>query len=261
MKATWRAGDRLGGRVQHAYCSRRTHEAARICLLGAGLLLASLALRPRSSSGIFTGVDASNNATSGYLGAGCAFGKGLYDPGWHVRAVGSLGRYDYRGTLFGTGSDLAKTFDGEAGYTAALLGHQFRAQSLFLKLFAGIEGEDQRISPHDPQNSVQGSAVGLKLCGRNLARLLTALVPVARRLLWHGVSAILESCRLSVWPALTLGLEGGALGNQEYEAGRGGGLLRLDLRAVELTQSGGFTGNYLEDDPSGYASLGLYRAF
>jgi hypothetical protein len=97
------------------------------------------------------------------LGAGFAFGKGLYDPGWHVRAVGSLGRYDYRGTLFGTGSDLAKTFDGEAGYSAALLGYRFRAQSLFLKLFAGIEGEDQRISPHDPQNSVQGSAVGLKL--------------------------------------------------------------------------------------------------
>src|SRR5262249_35305154 len=43
MKATWRAGDHLGGRVQHAYCSRRTHEAARICLLGARLLLASLA--------------------------------------------------------------------------------------------------------------------------------------------------------------------------------------------------------------------------
>jgi len=53
---------------------------------------------------MFTGVDASNNATSGYLGAGFAFGKGLYDPGWHVRAVG--------------GSDLAKTFDGEAGYSA-----------------------------------------------------------------------------------------------------------------------------------------------
>src|SRR5262245_621119 len=39
--------------------------------------------------------------TSGYLGAGYAFGKGLYEAGWHVRAVGALGRYDYQGTLFG----------------------------------------------------------------------------------------------------------------------------------------------------------------
>ena len=35
----------------------------------------------------------------------------------------------------------------------------------------------------------------------------------------------------------------------------------MDLRNVEITVSGGFTGNYLEDEPSGYASLGVYRAF
>ena len=58
-----------------------------------------------------------------------------------------------------------------------------------------------------------------------------------------------------------LGLEGGALGNEEYDAGRGGGFVRVNLRRVEMTLSGGFTGNYLEDDPSGYVTLGLYRAF
>ena len=31
--------------------------------------------------------------------------------------------------------------------------------------------------------------------------------------------------------------------------------MRADLRAVEVTLSGGFTGNYLEDEPSGYVSL------
>jgi hypothetical protein len=67
---------------------------------------------------IFTGLEASNNAISGYLGAGYAFGKGLYEPGWRVRAVGALGRYDYRGTLFGSGADLSTTFDGEASYGA-----------------------------------------------------------------------------------------------------------------------------------------------
>ena len=63
---------------------------------------------------IFTGLEASNNAISGYLGAGYAVGKGLYEPGWRVRAIGSLGRYDYRGTLFGAGADLSTTFDGDA---------------------------------------------------------------------------------------------------------------------------------------------------
>ena len=53
------------------------------------------------------------------MGAGYAFGKGLYESGWLVCAVGSLARYDYQGTLFGAGSDLATTFDGEASYGAA----------------------------------------------------------------------------------------------------------------------------------------------
>ena len=57
------------------------------------------------------------------------------------------------------------------------------------------------------------------------------------------------------------GLEGGALGNGEYDAGRGGGFVKANLRSLELTLSGGFTGNYLEDEPSGYVSLGVYRAF
>jgi hypothetical protein len=57
--------------------------------------LASAAAQDPHSE-IFTGLEASNNAISGYLGAGHAFGKGLYERGWRVRAVGALGRYDYR---------------------------------------------------------------------------------------------------------------------------------------------------------------------
>ena len=146
----------------------RTREAARITVLGAGLLVASLisAAAQDPHSEIFTGLEASNNAISGYLGAGYAFGKGLYERGWRVRAVGALGRYDYRGTLFGAGADLGKTFDGEASYGAALIGYQFRTQALFLKLFAGVEAEDQSIK-RDSENSVQGGAVGLKLAAES----------------------------------------------------------------------------------------------
>src|SRR5262245_18588990 len=114
--ATKRYGARvftLGSRVDHADSVRLTREAARICVLGAGLLLASLASAAAQDphSEIFTGLEASNNAVSGYLGAGYAFGKGLYERGWPVSAVGALGRYDYQGTLFGAGRDLGTIFD------------------------------------------------------------------------------------------------------------------------------------------------------
>jgi hypothetical protein len=55
------------------------------------------------------------------------------------------------------------TFDGEDAFLSALVGYQFRPGRLIVKLFAGIEAEDQHIVPHDPHNSVQGSELGLRL--------------------------------------------------------------------------------------------------
>jgi hypothetical protein len=255
----------LGGRVHHVWGSRLTREAARIGLLGAGVILASInpvaAQDPHTE--ISTGLEASNNAVSGYLGAGYAFGKGLYERGWRVRAVGSLGSYDYRGTLFDGDAGVGTNFDGNASYGAALVGYQVRAESVIVKLFAGVEAENQRISPHDPDNSVQGSAVGLKFVAESWADLSPLWFLSADAAYGTAFQQYWSLVRIGrrVGPLLSLGLEGGALGNEEYNAGRGGGFVRAKLRAVEITLSGGFTGNYLEDEPSGYVSLGVYRAF
>jgi hypothetical protein len=238
-------------------------------MLAVGLFASALTV-PQAQAGpadpsieIFTGLEATDNAVSGYLGFGYAFGKGLYESGWRVRAVGSLGAYDYQGTLFGRGSDLATTFDGQSTFGAAMLGYQFRANSLFLKLFAGIEGEDQNISPRDPNNSVQGSAVGARFVAETWYEVsplwfasLDASYGTAFQQYWSRARL---GYRLR--PRLALGIEGGALGNEEYDAGRGGGFAKLNIRGLEVTLAGGFSGNYLEDEPSGYVSLGVYRAF
>jgi hypothetical protein len=212
---------------------------------------------------IFTGLEASNNTVSGYLGGGYAFGKGLYEQGWRLRAVGAFGRYDYQGTLFGRGADLDTTFDGEASYGAVLLGYQFRRERLTLKLFAGVEAEDQDISPRDPENAVQGSAVGLRLQAESWLDLSASWFASADAAYGTAFQEYWSLARIGrrLGPRVSVGLEGGALGNEEYDAGRGGGFMRVNLRALEMTLSGGFTGNYLEDEPSGYVSLGLYRAF
>jgi hypothetical protein len=256
----------VGGCVQQVGCMRlRASEAVRAIVVGAALLSAPVAhAEPNEPHAeIFTGIEASNNAISGYLGGGYAFGKGLYEPGWRLRAVGSIGRYDYQGTLFGGGADPATTFDGVGSYGAALLGYQFRRHALFVKLFAGVEAEDQQITPHDPDNSVQGSAVGLKLLAESWLDVspktflsLDASYGTAFQEYWS-----LARIGRRLGPKLSLGLEGGAQGNEEYDAGRAGGFVRLNLGGIEMTLSSGFTGNYLEDEPSGYVSLGLYRAF
>ncbi len=42
-----------------------------------------------------------------------------------------------------------------------------RDATSLLKLFAGAEAEDQDISPRDPSNSVQGSAVGFRIAAES----------------------------------------------------------------------------------------------
>jgi Cellulose biosynthesis protein BcsS len=211
----------------------------------------------------FTGFESSDNYTSGYVGGGYAFGKGLYEPGFRLRAVGSFGGYHYDGALLSGGTYVPTRFDGEAFFGAALAGYQFRPGRAFVKLFAGIEAEDQDITPFDPNNSVQGSELGLRLLAETWLDISPRLFLSADAS--YG-TAFQEYCSLMrlgyrVRPRLSLGIEGGALGNEEYDAGRGGGFARVDFRAMELTLSGGFTGNYLEDEPSGYLALGVYRNF
>ncbi len=212
----------------------------------------------------FTGFELSDNYASGYVGGGYAFGKaGLYGPGWRLRAVGAYGPYHYDGILRSGDADLPTRFDGEAAYLAALLGYQFQPGRAIVKLFAGIEAEDQRIVPFDPNNSVQGSALGLKLQAEGWLDLSERVFLSADAAYGTAFQQYWTLARLGyrLRPRLSLGLEGGALGNEEYDSGRGGGFVRLTFRNFESTLSGGFTGNYLEDDPSYYFALGLYRPF
>jgi hypothetical protein len=181
---------------------------------------------------IFTGVEASDNYASGYVGAGTALGKGLYEPGFMLRAVGSFGRCHYDGTLLTDGAYVPTTFDGEDAFL-------------------------------DPNNAVQGSEIGLRLATETWLDISPRLFVSANAS--YG-TAFQEYCALArvgfrVRPRLALGVEGGTLGNEEYNAGKGGGFVRLDVRNIEFTLSGGFTGNDLEDQPSSYVALGVYRPF
>jgi hypothetical protein len=119
----------LGGRVHHAYRLRPTPEAAR----GAGLLLASLA-QPRPKILTPKSLPGSMRATTPSVVIWAPVTPSARDSsskdGASARAVGSLGRYDYWGTLFGGGSDLSTTFDGEASNGATLLGYQVHTPAI-----------------------------------------------------------------------------------------------------------------------------------
>ena len=69
--------------------------------------------------------------------------------------------------------------------------------------------------------------------------------------------------RLGRWitTRISVGIEGGALGNDEYDSGRGGGFLRYYLDKIDLTVSGGVSGNYYGQNTGGYAAFGFYTKF
>jgi Cellulose biosynthesis protein BcsS len=163
-----------------------------------------------------------------------------------------LGGYDYRGTLFGAGSDLGTTLDGEASYGSALLGYQFRTQVLFLKLFAGVEAEDQSNTPRDPENSVRGSAIGLKLAAGSWFDLFRRSGSSASMLRTE-----LRFSNIGAWRGRAIALGHASRSGLKAARSAMSNTTRANLSAVELTLSGGFTGNYLEDEPSGYVSLGM----
>jgi len=113
--------------ITHIVCDR--HRRRR----GAGLLLASLA-QPRPKILTPKSLPGSMRATTPSVVIWAPVTPSARDSsskdGASARAVGSLGRYDYWGTLFGGGSDLSTTFDGEASNGATLLGYQVHTPAI-----------------------------------------------------------------------------------------------------------------------------------
>ncbi|MEG6508683.1 cellulose biosynthesis protein BcsS [Methyloligella sp. 2.7D] len=212
---------------------------------------------------IFSGFGVNGNSAAGYLGAGTAFGSSLWQPGFRGRIVGAYGGYNYDGTLAAPGGRQSVTFDGNNTYGAALLGYQFQPGRAVVKLFAGIEAEDQDISPRDPNNSVQGSAVGLRVQAESWFDLSARSFVTLDASYGTAFQEYWTASRLGfrLRPKLAVGLEGGAQGNREYNAGRGGAFVQLQLPRVEVIAASGVTGDYLERQGSAYFTLNLYRAF
>jgi Cellulose biosynthesis protein BcsS len=139
------------------------------------------------------------------------------------------------------GGYVPTTFDGEDAFLSALVGYQLRNGRLITKLFVGIEAEDQHIVPHDPNNSVQGTALGLRLEQETWFDISPRFYLSADAS--YGTAfqeyRALTRAGFRARPRFALGLEGGAIGNEEYDAGRAGGFVRMNFGDTEFTLSGG----------------------
>lgn len=212
---------------------------------------------------VFGGVETANNYTGIYAGGGYAFGAGFGAPGWRLRTVAAWSPYDYDGALFDGAAYRRTAFKGEAAFLTVQAGYEFHQGRTVARAFAGIEAADQTITPFDPGNSVQGTELGLRLTVETWTDISDRWFLSADGAYGTAFQEYWQLTRIGcrVGPIFAVGLEGGVLGNQEYDAGRGGAFVRGAFKAFEATVSGGFTGDYLLSDPSGYLAVGLYRKF
>ena len=210
---------------------------------------------------VFSGVDVTSNSVFGYFGGVWAPGRDVTQQGLRLKVLGGTGGYDYTTTLPGlTG---ASSVGGDVDLLQLMAGYQWQHGNWTMKTYLGFAVEDHDLKPNDPANSVRGSkagAIGQVEIWRNLGA--SAFVSIDA-----SYSTVFESYfaqgRLGkrISKRISFGVEGAALGNEEYESGRGGGFMRLHLGQVDLTLSGGISGNHYGDDTGGYGSLGFYSRF
>jgi len=210
---------------------------------------------------VFSGSGLTSNSSFNYAGGVWALGHAVSSPGFRIKALGGFGDYVYDGSVPLSGGIIPARFNGDVLLGELLAGRLWGRGEWTLKTYAGIEYARHDISPDDPSNQVQGSKWGGKLQLETWRNLGTASFFSLDASYGSAFGDYWVQARLGrrVAKKLTVGLEAGGLGNEAYDAGRGGAFLRFHLDSMDFTLSGGVTGDYLNDETGGYVSFGMYR--
>lgn len=226
------------------------------CLAGSALSIAFLSssspahaqfagLPPPFFSGTaeaWAGVDTTRNSWSSYAGFNWApFGK-LVDAGWRMRLAGGYGEYRYEG---GT---PRQSIYGTSAFADLLAGYQMAFGDLTLKAFAGATFDGHLLDPFDEGNPVNGAATGAKVVLESWLNLSPSAWLQLDGAYATAHAGYTTRARIG-WRAtrsISVGLEGGAFGNEASQSGRGGAFVRYEWLAGELSLSGGVSGDIAE---------------
>ena len=197
----------------------------------------------------WTGFAATENSFYLYSGATYAPFDTLATTGFRIRVMAGYGGYYYDGVVNIAGQILPVTFTGETYAAEGFLGYQFRYGAWTGKLFAGIDHQQHIITPFDPSNVVTGVATGVKAIIENWINFGAFGVNAWTSLdgsystAFNSYNVQLKSAANLIGP-FDLGFEIGAFGNKTLHAGRAGLLARYQGDLVEISLTGGVSGDY-----------------
>lgn len=217
----------------------------------------------------WAGGDGGATSLSIYGGSTMALTDDVRANGFRLRAAAGYGTYGYERSYTVANRRAWQDFRGTMSSSEALVGYQHAFGPWIIKVFAGVAQETHTVVAHGPvglavddRNAVQGDRFGFKgaleswLDLDNKAFLQTDL-SWSQPFEAYG-SRIRAGWRLT--PALSTGLEAGAHGNANHDAGRIGAFLRFEWTAGEISASVGAAGNSHEITGA-YASAGMMLRF
>jgi hypothetical protein len=194
---------------------------------------------------VWAGADVTSHVWLVYSGVTVAPFSDMFSDGLRLRSAGGYGGYTYTGHR---GTER-QSFEAETLFTDFLVGYLKRFGPLTAKAFGGVSAIRHDIEPFDPDNPVQGLAIGPKA----VAELWLNMGPVA----WSSLDASWTSAHQTyagrlragyrIVGDLSLGAEARIDGNALDKDARGGLFVRYAWSGGEVSLAGGFSGRVVED--------------
>jgi hypothetical protein len=185
--------------------------------------------------------------------------------GIRVRVVAGYGQYSYVSPRWADNRKQDFRFHGASSFADLLTGYHKQLGALTIKVLGGVTLIDRTLDDPEPLNA--GTDVGAKalveLWWNINDRAWTSL-----DLSWTTLEDVYGARARAgwrAWPALSLGVEGGTLGNQDYQIGRIGAFVRYEWAHGEASLSGGIAENDFEgtsaDSRGPYATFNVLTRF
>jgi hypothetical protein len=198
---------------------------------------------------VWTGAEVFHQVWSLYAGATYAPFGSVRTDGFRIRAVAGYGAYSYASPRWtGTSTQLLE-FHGSTSFADLLAGYHQQLGPLTIKFFAGLTVADQNVDDPDADVGTHFGAKAVLETWWNITDRAWTSVDLSWTTL-HDVYGARARLGWRFWPALSLGVEGGATGSWDYETTRIGGFVRYEWTNGEASLSGG-----LASDGSGWVDV------
>jgi hypothetical protein len=191
---------------------------------------------------VWTGAEVFHQVWSLYAGATYAPFGSVRTDGFRVRAVAGYGAYSYTSPRWTGANTQVFEFHGSTSFADLLAGYYKRLGPLTIKFLAGVTIADQYVN--DPEADA-GTHIGAKAVLETWWN-ITDRAWTSVDLSWttlHEIYGARARLGWRLWPALSLGVEGGATGSWDYDTARVGAFVRYEWANGEASLSGGLTGD------------------